>query len=146
MMEEPDFKKMLEKAIVKQDPPSLIADAPAPGTPPPAEKLDLFFSYVVEDPDKWIKGYQAHATSKTGTWGVEAKYTRSEFCDESRGRVFRSVYDPKRVGGLCYATDMAKMGEFMADPSFAAISEVMKFDMSSMVMKVMTPMPPPPAA
>jgi len=56
------------------------------------------------------------------------------------------VYDPKRVGGLCYATDMAKMGEFMADPSFAAISEVMKFDMSSMVMKVMTPMPPPPAA
>ena len=76
----------------------------------------------------------------------QLRYTRSEFCDESRGRVFRSVYDPKRVGGLCYATDMAKMGEFMADPSFAAISEVMKFDMSSMVMKVMTPMPPPPAA
>jgi len=146
VMEEPDFKKMMSKAIVDMPPPLVLGDAPPPGAPPPEEKLDLFFTYEVEDVDLWVEGFLAHGTSKTGTWGVEAKYTRAEFCDESRTRVFKSAYNSKRVGGMVCGCDMKKMGEFMADPSFEAIGKALKFKPETMMMKTVTPAPMPEAA
>ena len=105
----------------------------------------MFFSYEVADVDKWIEGFLAHGTSKTGTWGVETKYTRAEFCDEARTRVFKSVKHPRRVGGLIYGVDMGKMGEFMGDPSFAKVSEVLGVNPESMFAKQIAVMPLPPA-
>ena len=143
VMEDPQFKAMSEKAIKTQDPPLILSDAPTPGTPPPSEKMDLLFTYEVEDVEKWIEGFLAHGSSKTGTWGVEAKYTRAEFCDEAKTRVFKSAYNPKRVGGMIYGCDMAKMGEFMAHESFAKISEVLAVKPETMMMKTFASAPMP---
>merc|ERR1719181_2735160 len=126
-----------------------MAEMPAPGTdaPPPEGPVDMFFSYEVADADKWIEGFLAHATSKTGTWGVEAAMTRADFCDEARTRVFKSASNPHKVGGMCFGVDLAKMGAFMAHPSFAAISEVLAIKPETMFMKLLAAMPaPPPAA
>jgi len=145
MMSEPAFTEGIKDAVVSQDPPNVATDMPAPDGPPPAGAVDMFFSYEVADVDKWIEGFLAHGTSKTGTWGVETKYARADFCDEARTRVFRSVKNPKRVGGLVYGADMKKMGEFMGDPSFAKISEVLGVKPETMFMKQIAVMPPPPA-
>lgn len=145
VMEEPDFKKMLAKAVVSQAPPLLMADMPPPSEPPAGGKLDIFFTYEVEDVDLWVEGFVAHGSSKTGTWGVEAKYARGEFCDEARTRVFKSAYNSKRVGAAIYDVDVAKMGEFMADPSFEKIGEALKFKPETMMLKTITPMPMPEA-
>ena len=146
MMSEPAFTEGIKDAVVSQDPPNLATDMPTPDGPPPeGGKVDMFFSYEVADVDKWIEGFLAHGTSKTGTWGVETKYTRAEFCDEARTRVFKSVKHPRRVGGLIYGVDMGKMGEFMGDPSFAKVSEVLGVNPESMFMKQIAVMPPPPA-
>lgn len=152
VMGSPDFVKMSEdnfKNKTGPDPPFIMADMPPPGGPPPpaGTKIDMFFSYVCEDPEKWLKGFKAHGTSKTGDgmWTAEAKYTRSEFCDESKTRIFKSASDPKRMAGIIFGVDPIKMGEFMGDESFKEIGEVLKFDMSTAVMKVLSPAPPPPA-
>jgi len=145
VMEEEGFKNMAAKAVVSQDPPLLMGDAPAPGAPPPAGTLDLFFTYEVEDVDKWVEGFVAHGSSKTGTWGVEAKYTRGEICDEGRTRVFKSAYNSKRVGAMLYGCEMKKLGEFMADPSFKEIEKVLKFKPETMMMKTIKAMPTPEA-
>ena len=144
VMQEEPFKRMSEKAIVSQNPPNVLGDAPPPGAPPPEEKLDLFFTYEVEDVEKWVEGFLAHGSSKTGTWGAEAKYTRAEMCDEAKTRVFKSAYNTQRVGGMIYAADMAKMGEFMGDPSFAEVSKVLGIKRETMMMKTFKPAPPPP--
>jgi len=143
VMEEPDFKKMLTKAVLSQDLPLLMGEIYPPGAA--SDKLDLFFTYEVEDVDLWVEGFLAHGTSKTGTWGVEVKYTRGEICDEGRTRVFKSAYNSKRVGAMIYGVDTAKMGEFMADPSFEAIQTALKFKPETMMMKTITPMPMPEA-
>merc|ERR1719231_1013944 len=97
MMSEPAFVEGIKDAVVSQDAPMLMAEMPAPGADaPPSELQTVFFSYEVDDADKWIEGFLAHATSKTGTWGVEAAMTRAEFCDEAKTRVFSQRPTPTR--------------------------------------------------
>ena len=94
---------------------------------------------------RWVEGFLAHGSSKTGTWGVEAKYHRGEMCDEAKTRVFKSAYNSRRVGGMMYGCDLGKIGEFMTDPSFAEIGKILAFKQETMMMKTFTPAPPPPA-
>lgn len=142
------FKEMSEIAIVSQDPPMIQMDPPAPGAPPPpasAGKPTMFVSLEVKDADKWIAGFKAHATDKKGTWGtVESKYSRSELCDETKTRVFKSKMNPNRVGAFICDIDVAKMGEMMSDPNWATISEFMGEVPAKTTIKVLAPAPPPP--
>jgi len=144
------FKEMNELCIVAQDPPMLLKDPPAPGAAPPAGaggKPDMFVSLEVADVDKWVAGFKAHATNKKGTWGdVESKYARAEICDDAKTRVFRSAHNPKRVGALICGIDMAKMGEMMADPSWAKISQALGEKGPTTAIKTVVPAPPPPKA
>jgi len=146
-MEWDHFKEMSDLAVVEQDPPSLIVDPPAPGgdAPPPEGKPTMFVAMEVKDVDTWFTGFKAHASSKTGTWGVEVKYTRAEVCDDSKTRVFQSAHNPKRVGVLVCDIDMPKFGEMMADPTWAVISEALGEVKDTSSVKVVAPMPAPPA-
>ena len=94
------------------------------------------------DADEWAAGFKAHAYSHTGNglWTTPSKYTRSDMCDESKTRIFRSAYNPKRVAILAYEMDLAKMGEFMADAAFAEISAILKIDPTTMEMRTFAAM------
>lgn len=140
VMEESDFKAMSEKAIVKQDPPLIMSD-PGPENP----GTTMFFCVEVEDPDKWIAGFKAHATSTTGTWGFEVPKARGEFTDETKTRVFKSATKPNVVGGYMEGLKMDVLGPLMADENFMKLTGALGEKEGTKVMKVVAPMPPPPA-
>merc|ERR1712046_294556 len=94
VLESDAFKQMSEETIVNQPPPLVMLDPPAGPPPAGAEApppANMFTFMEVEDRGKWTEGFLAHANSKTGTWGYEVPITRSEFCDEAKTRVFKSV-------------------------------------------------------
>ena len=138
VMQEEAFVKMSEKAIKSQDPPLVLGPMPSD----PAAKVNLWATYEVADADEWAAGFKAHAYSHTGNglWTTPSKYTRSDMCDESKTRIFRSAYNPKRVAILAYEMDLAKMGEFMADAAFAEISAILKIDPTTMEMRTFAAM------
>lgn len=144
LMQEPAFKEMSEKAIVSQSPPAFISDPGPPSgdaTGPPS----MFFCTEVADPDKWIAGFKAHATSKTGTWGYEVPITRAEFVNEEKTRVFKSAMRPSVVGGFMEEVRMEKLGPVLSDEKFQQLTKDLGEKTETKVMKVVTPMPPPPA-
>ena len=77
--------------------------------------------------DKWIAGFKAHATSKTGTWGFEVPMTREEFCDDTKTKIFKSVSDPNVIAIDLHSVEQEKIAKCLMDPSFGqlltAISE-----------------------
>ena len=97
------------------------------------------------DPDKWIAGFKAHATSKTGTWGYEVPITRAEFVNEEKTRVFKSAMRPSVVGGFMEEVRMEKLGPVLSDEKFQQLTKDLGEKTETKVMKVVTPMPPPPA-
>ena len=107
----------------KVDPEAGNVLAPAgPDAPPVA---DMFAILAVKDFDVWYAGFKEHSTSKTGTWGFEVPITRSEFCDDAKTRVFRSVKDPNCVAIDMKQVDMSKLGPVLGDPDFNKITEVL---------------------
>merc|ERR1719164_275291 len=105
VMADPQFVAMSEAAIVKQDPPLVMTDpGPDAGAAP-----SMFFCVEVEDADKWIAGFEAHANSKTGTWGYEVPITRGEFVDEAKTRVLKCATKPGLVGAYMEGVAMEKL-------------------------------------
>lgn len=142
VMREPAFKEMSEKAIVSQAPPSFINDPPGPsGGGPPS----MFFFTEVADTEKWIAGFKAHADSKTGTWGYEVPITRGEFVNEAKTRVFKSATRPNVVGAYMEEVRMEKLGPLLGDANMLKLTTDLGEKAETKVMKVVTPMPPPPA-
>merc|ERR1719240_2449252 len=119
---------MSEAAIVSQAPPLLMTDPGPTAGPSPS----MFFCVEVEDPEKWIAGFWAHASSKTGTWGYEVPIVRGDFCDESKTRVFQCASNPNLVGGYMEGVAMHKLTKDLGEKE------------GTKVMKVVAPMAPPP--
>ena len=100
----------------------------------------------VADADKWIAGFKAHADSKTGTWGYEVPITRGEFVDESKTRIFKSATRKNVVGAYMEGVDMSKLGPLLGDENMNKLTKDLGEVAETKVMKVVTPMPPPPEA
>jgi hypothetical protein len=78
----------------------IAVNPPGPGPPPPPADAPLptmFATMEVKNFDHWYVGWQAHATSKTSTWGYELLGLSSDFCEESPTQVFRSTKNSNRV-------------------------------------------------
>ena len=139
LMAEPEMVEMMSDAFVSQHAPLVMSVMPGEI---PQRRLDLFFTYEVDDVQVWIEGFKAHAHSRRGSWQVDALYMRSEVCDEARTRVFHSAYRPRVVGAMLMDADVGKLAEMIADPSFEHISRVLGFRIENMSIKVLGPPPP----
>ena len=106
----------------------------------------MFTFMEVEDTDKWIEGFKAHADSKTGTWGYEVPITRGEFCDDSKTRIFKSVSNEKRVAVYIEAIDMTVLGPMLGDENFQKLTTDLGEKAETKQMKILTAPPPPPGA
>merc|ERR1719399_1588932 len=95
---------------------------PPEDAPPPAGPPNMFFYVEVADPDKWVAGFVAHGSSKTGTWGFEVPLARGDFCDESKTRVYKCASNPKLVGAYMEGVKMDALGPMLADPTFARLA------------------------
>ena len=152
MLQSEAFKAMGEKALLSQDPPSVLMDMPPPGAPPPSTPPtpppppDMWVVVEVADADKWIAGYKAHATSTTGTWGYDVGMTRSEVCDESRSKVYKSAKRPNVVAAMMCGVKVEKLGPMTTNPNWARMSvdlgEGQKEGQKAI--KLMVPPPAPP--
>merc|ERR1712110_136169 len=78
----------------------------------------------VEDFNKWNDGFSAHATSKLVS-GLELPVSRSEFCDESKTEVYRSVKNPNRVFVNLAGVDLETLEGVMSDVSFQELTNVL---------------------
>jgi hypothetical protein len=134
----PPLSARSEKAIVSQDPPLIMTD-PGPENP----GTSMFFSVEVEDADKWIEGFKAHGTSKTGTWGFEVPSAREDFVDESKTRIFKSATKPNVVGGYMEGIKMEVLGPLLADENFNKLAATLGEKEGTKTMKVVAPMSPP---
>ena len=133
---------MAEKAIVSQAPPLLMSDpSPADGPDPP----NMFFYVEVADVEKWVAGFKAHGTSKSGTWGYEVPVSRADFCDESKTVVYRCATNKNLVGAYMEGVRMDVLGPLLADEKMAKLTADLGEKEGTKVMKVVKPMPPPPA-
>jgi len=146
-VELPEFEEMSKLAYSEESPPpELLLDPPsessAPSTDAPAGNPNIFVTVEVASADKWIEGFLAHGTSKTGTWGFEVPLTRAEVCDESKTRVFKSALNPNRVAVQIFNADMAKMGNMFADPKFTELVATLGEVEGTKTMKILAPMPP----
>jgi len=140
VMADPQFVEMSAAAITSQDAPLLMTN---PG--PDADDAPSMFFYVeVDDPDKWVAGFQAHGTSKSGTWGYEVPLSRGEFCDESKTRAFKCATNPKLVGGYIEKVRMDKLAPLLGDEKMLQLTKDLGEKEGTKVMKVVAPMPPPP--
>jgi len=143
VMADPQFVEMSAKAIVSQDPPLIMAD---PGPPPegaPPGPPSMFFYVEVADVDKWIEGFKAHGTSKTGTWGYEVPVARGDFCDEGKTKVYKCATNPKLVGAYMEGVRMDVLGPVLGDPEFQKLTTTLGEVEGTKVMKVVAPMPAP---
>jgi len=140
VMADPQFVAMSDAAIVNMPPPLMMSDpGPTAGAAP-----SMFFCVEVDDPDKWIAGFEAHGSSKTGTWGYEVPIARCEFCDESKTRVFRCASNPNLVAGYMEGVQMEKLGPLLGDESMARLTKDLGEKEGTKVMKVVSPVPAPP--
>lgn len=139
VMADPQFVEMSEQAIVSQDPP-LIMTNPGPGA---GDAPSMFFYVEVADAEKWIAGFEAHGSSKTGTWGYEVPISRGEFCDESKTRVYKCASNPNIVGAYMEKVNMGKLGPLLGDEKMAQLTSDLGEKEGTKMMKVVTPMPAP---
>jgi len=147
LMGSENFVKMSAEAIVQDPTPMLMVDPPPPGTPPPpgpAEPPTMLFWGEVADTDKWVKGFKAHGSSKTGTWGYEVPITRGEFCDEAKTVTFKSKKRANWCGGIMFNVMMEKLGPVLGDPAMQKVQGDLGEIPDTKVMKVLLPMPAPP--
>lgn len=95
-----------------------------PAGPDAPKVCDMFAIQKTEDSGRWIEGFKAHASSKTGTWGFEVSMTREEFCDESKTKLFKSVSDPNTIAIVLGGVQQESIAKFMMDESVEKLFKV----------------------
>lgn len=116
MMGSPAFKSLTEDMKMVSGPLSFVK--PMPPSEPVAT---LLATMTVKDWDKWYAGFKEHSTSKNVA-GLNLPVTRSEFCDDSKTKVFHKGNDVCMVLG---DVKMDVMGSIMGDPEFQKLTDAL---------------------
>lgn len=114
-----------------------------PEGPPPPDTTSANIVGIVEckDFDAWYTGFIEHATSKS-VGGFKLPFSRSEFCDDSKTVVYRSLKNPNKILLGMFAVKGERIT--MQDPSFLKLIETLGEIPESKQLLIMTPLPPPP--
>lgn len=91
--------------------------------PDTADKPTMLIQLTVEDFDKWQAGFQAHATSKTGTWGYEVPCTREEMCDDSKTKIYRAAEGGNKIAICLVDVKMEVLGPAMESENFQKLEK-----------------------
>ena len=104
-----------------------------------SKKENMFCYMDVEDSDRWIKGFKEHGISKTiSGFDGEMPVTRSDFCDESKTRIFRHASVKNRIAVLLYDIETETLGKFMADENMQKVTKFLGEKEESKVIKVLS--------
>ena len=134
----------------KPPPPAATAAPPAPKQDGRADVVvPLAFGVTVAE---WMEGFDTHAnaTEGPGFYGYKVSEPRSAFCDESKTVAYAAADGSQEVLVSCADVDVMKMGAFMGEPAFKAMSLEQKSVPGAPGMLVDMPAPdagvPPPSS
>ena len=72
---------------------------------------NLFVTMKVKDFDYWYQGFKGHVD------------VRSQWCDESRTKVYQTSEDHNDISIILYDVDMEALQKMMSNPEFQAMAE-----------------------